>query len=75
MICNIIEEITRNQANLDSSETSSEEFLQSCKKLLFIEFKGIAAFILPQSENIPVTNGCGVEACGTLNRTPLNIYS
>ena len=40
MICNNVEEITRNQADLDVHETSIEVFPQSsCKKGSFIEFK------------------------------------
>ena len=58
MICNIIEEITRNQAYLDFSETCSEVFQQaSCKKWYFIEFNYNSAFILPQSETVSATNG------------------
>ena len=65
MTCYIIKEITRNKANLDLSEISIEVFPQSsCQKVIqrnqadsFHKFNGIAAFNLPQSENISATNG------------------
>jgi hypothetical protein len=48
MICNIIEEITRNQADLDLYEISIEVFPQSSfKKCLFVEFKLIVSVNSP----------------------------
>ena len=63
MKCNITEEITINQADLDLSEASFEVFPQSLCKIhrnqvdSFHKFNTIPIFILPQSENIAATNG------------------
>jgi hypothetical protein len=65
MICQLVKEIKTNLAILDLSETPIEVFLQqSCSKGVinriqadsFHKFESIPALILPQSENISVTN-------------------
>ena len=62
MICNIIEESTRNQADLDikwSIFTVIMPKVVICRiqAANLHKFNGISAFIFPQSENISATNG------------------
>ena len=77
MICNIIEESTRNQADLDIKWSiftviMPKVVIYRIQADSFLNFNSISAFILLQSENISSTNGCVDEifcltACYTKN--------